>query len=142
MENQVQSPLEAFHELTYYTLAHPDPSFIHQYVVDAFTAQQADEKTKPIALAFALIGLHLHIEKNYSGRDVQKAHMRMAKNKKTWPAFDVPTEKGAVTVFDVLRAEVGKNRDKAIVDWSLSVWNAWSGSHAKVADLVRSELGV
>ena len=135
------SSLDAFHELTYYTLAHPDPSFIHQYIVDAFTAQQADEKTKPVALSFALVGLYLHIEMNYSGREVQKAHMRMAKNKKTWPAFDVPAEKGTVTVFDVLRAEAGKKRDQAIADWSRSVWNAWKASHGKVAELVKSELG-
>jgi hypothetical protein len=36
---------------------HRDPSFIHQYVVDAFAAQQADEQTKPMKLTFALVGL-------------------------------------------------------------------------------------
>ena len=50
---------ELYHELSAYTLSHPDPSFIHQYVVDAFAAQTADENTKPIALTFALVGLYL-----------------------------------------------------------------------------------
>ena len=29
---------ELFHELSFYTLAHPDPAFIHQHIVDAYAA--------------------------------------------------------------------------------------------------------
>jgi hypothetical protein len=54
---------EAYHGLCCYTLAHGDPSFIHQHVVDAFAAQTADDRTKPIKLALALIGLYLHVER-------------------------------------------------------------------------------
>lgn len=46
----------AYDELQAYTLAHGDPAFIHQHVVDAWAAQHADEETKPIALTFALVG--------------------------------------------------------------------------------------
>jgi len=38
---------------------------------------------------------------------------------------------------DVLRAKPGIKRDRAIREWSASVWEAWSESHAKVADLVQ-----
>jgi hypothetical protein len=69
--------LDAFHTLAFYTLAHPDPAFIHQHAVDAFAAQSADEETRPITLVFALVGLYLLMEKGYSGREVQRAHMRM-----------------------------------------------------------------
>jgi hypothetical protein len=51
---------DAYDELCCYTLSHRDTSFIHQHVVDAFAAQTADERTKLIGLAFALIGLYLH----------------------------------------------------------------------------------
>lgn len=47
------------HEFTCYTLAHRDPAFLHQHVVDAFAAQHADDSTKPITLVFALVGLYL-----------------------------------------------------------------------------------
>jgi hypothetical protein len=47
---------DAYDELQCYTLAHADPSFIHQHLVDAFTVQHADERTKPIALTFAPVG--------------------------------------------------------------------------------------
>ncbi len=135
-----QSEQEAYNELSYYTLSHGDPSFIHQYIVDAYAAQHADEKSKPIKVAFALIGLCLHIEKHFSGKEVQKAHMRLAKKKKQWPVFDLPAHRGNIGVSDVLRAKPGPERDRAIKEWSALVWEAWSESHAKVADLVQNGL--
>jgi len=132
-----QSEQEAFNELSYYTLTHEDPAFIHQYIVDAYAAQHADENSKPIKVAFALIGLYLHIEKHYSGKQVQEAHMRLAKNKNQWPVFDLPAHRGNIGVSDVLRAKPGPARDCAIKEWSASVWEAWSDSHAKVADLAQ-----
>jgi hypothetical protein len=59
---------DLYHELTVYTLSHQDPSFIHQHAVDAFAAQTAGETTKPITLTFALVGLYLRSERQYSGR--------------------------------------------------------------------------
>ena len=75
---------EQYNELAYYTLSHNDSRFIHQHIVDAFTAQTANESTKPIALFFSLAGLYLFLEKNYSGRQVQLANMEMAKGKRSF----------------------------------------------------------
>lgn len=77
-----KSEQEAFYELCYYTITHPEPNFIHQYVVDAFAAQTADKKIKPITITFALVGLYLHLKKNFTGKEVQQAHMQLAKHKK------------------------------------------------------------
>jgi len=137
---QEKSEQEMFYELSCYTQTHPDPSFIHQYAVDAFAAQQAGENTKPITLAFALIGLYLHLEKNYSGREVQIAHVKLAKHRKQWPSFDLPEYRGNIRIFDVIAAPKGPERDKAIRKWSASVWKAYSKSHKEVADLVETEL--
>jgi len=52
------SEQERYDELACYTLAHPDPGFIHQNIVDAFGAQTATEADKPIKIAFALVGLY------------------------------------------------------------------------------------
>ena len=49
---------EQFDQLCFYTLAKQDGPFIHQHVVDAFAAQHADQDSKPIGVAFALIGLY------------------------------------------------------------------------------------
>ena len=63
--------------------------------------------------------------------------MRLAKKKKQWPVFDLPAQRGNIGVSDVLRAKPGPERDRAIEEWSVSVWEAWSESHVKVADLAQ-----
>ena len=132
--------LEPFDELSFYTLAHPDPAFIHQHIVDAFIAQTANEDTKPIGIAFSLIGLCLYLEKNYTGKRVQSAHMALARRKREWPKFDLPESRGEITIADVLREPPGKDRDAKIRDWCASVWAAYADNHQKVRDLVSSYL--
>src|SRR2546423_10926393 len=129
-----------FYELSYYTLAHPDPAFTHQHIVDAFTAQTADQDSKPIAVAFALIGLCLYLEKNYTGKQVQLAHMALARRKREWPKFDLPQAKGDITVVDVLSEPAGPTRDAKIRDWCASVWQAYSESHQKVLEVLSTYL--
>lgn len=130
-----------FYELTYYTLAHPDQIyFIHQHVVDTYAAQQANETTKPINITFALAGLYLFLEKNYSGRQVQQAHMKMAKHKQVWPVFKYPQHKGDVTIQEVLLAPPGNERDTMIKEWNESVWNTYKENHETVRVLVNSIL--
>ena len=133
MTEQLERDL--YHNLSYYTFTHPQPGFIHQLIVDAFGAQRATVKTKPIRLAFALIGLYLHIEKGYSGRQVQEAHMRLARGRRTWPTFKLPKYRGDVTVSDVLAAPPGPERDAAIETWCRSVWEAYREIHVQVVTL-------
>ncbi len=130
-----QPERDLYHNLSYYTLNHPQPDFVHQFIVDAFGAQRATAKTKPIRLAFALIGLYLHIEKGYTGRQVQRAHTQLARGKRTWPTFKLPEYRGDVSVSDVLAAPPGAERDAAIEEWCRSVWNAYRESHGQVARL-------
>jgi hypothetical protein len=128
---------EAYSELSYYTLAHGDPSFIHQHVVDVFAAQTADEKVKPIKLTFALVGLFLYVEMQFDGRRVQWVHMKLAQEKQPWPAFSMPTMRGEVTVHDVMAARPGLERDEMIRRWCETVWNAYRDNRQVVADLLR-----
>ena len=125
-----------FHELCHYTLALGDPSFIHQHVVDAFAAQHAQEGDKPIKLAFALAGLYLHVERGFSGREVQLAHMKMGRRKHAWPVFSLPVDRGSVTVSDVVALPAGPGRDGMIHQWCVSVWGAYAESRVTVIDLV------
>jgi|GEM_PF-706157 len=138
----MKSEQDLYNELSYYTLAHPDPSFIHQHIVDAYTAQRADESTKPIGVAFALIGLYLYVEKNFTGKQVQWIHMRLAKKQKQWPTFTLPEQRGALTVSDVLAAPPGQGRDEMIRKWCISVWEAWKESRAQIVNLLGTELSI
>jgi len=128
------SEQDAYDELRCYTLALGDPSFIHQHVVDAFTAQHADEQTKPIALTFALVGLYLHVKKQHSGRQVQRAHMALARQKRLWPTFPLPHARGSMSAADVMAAPQGVERDQAVHAWCVSVWQAFHESHRTVAE--------
>ncbi len=129
-----------YDELSYYTLAHPDPKFIHQHIVDAYAAQHADENTKPITLAFALVGLYLYLEKNYTGKETQKAHMLLARKRKDWPRFKRPQGRGTFTVADVLKFPPGPARDEAIRNWCASVWGAYEKVHEEVKESMQTEL--
>ncbi len=129
--------VEAYNELQCYTLAHGGREFIHQHVVDAWAAQNADGRTKPIALAFALLGLYLHVERGFSGRQVQQAHMALAQHKRNWPSFALPHERGSVTASQVMATPAGPERDQAIKAWCASVWEAFCESRQSVAELLK-----
>ncbi|MBS1804565.1 MAG: hypothetical protein JST28_14460 [Acidobacteria bacterium] len=131
-----------YDELAFYTLAHSGPDFIHQHAVDAYTAQNADESTKAIAVVFALVGLYLHIEKGYTGKQVQRAHMVMANRTKAWPKLPLPADRGTVRIEDVLKAKPGHERDAEIGRWCASVWQSWSESRTAIAAIAREHLGV
>jgi hypothetical protein len=123
-------------ELSYYTLAHDDPTFIHQHLVDAYGAQHVRPSASTIGAAFALAGLYLAVERRFTGRQVQKMHMQMARRSKEWPRFDPPENVGPLTVADVLSAEPGPHRDEKLMEWCASVWIAWSSEHPRVRAMV------
>jgi Family of unknown function (DUF5946) len=136
------SDQELYNELAFYTLAHPDPAFIHQNVVDAFAAQHADESSKAIYIVFALIGLYLCVEKNFTGKQAQKAHMQLAKTRRQYARPPLPVDRGAIGIRDVLAAPPGRARDDMIHKWCISAWEAWKDSREQIAALAKSELGV
>jgi uncharacterized protein DUF5946 len=123
----------AFDEVYVYSMDRP--GFILQHVVDAFAVQTFNNESKPIALVFGLLGLYLHIEKQFSGRQVQKVHMQLGRAKREWPPIHVPKDRGSITVADVLAASAGPERDQAIDNWCSSVWTAFSANRQTIITL-------
>jgi hypothetical protein len=137
------STSEEYNELAFYTLAHPDAAyFIHQHVVDAYQAQTADEHTKPIAIIFSLAGLYLFTEQGYTGKMVQRVHMKMARNKITWPTIQLPVNRGEINIASVLEALPGAARDEMIKKWVVCVWDAYKVSQAEIKLLVKRTAGI
>lgn len=128
-------------EMTAYTVTHGDQAFIHQHLVDAYGAQHAGEQSKPIGVAFGLIGLYLACEKGYTGRQVQHMHMLLANRSKHWPTFTPPERTGGLTVQDALRTLPGDERDAMLMRWAASVWEAWSPEHERVKALLAAVMG-
>src|SRR4051794_21318189 len=110
----------AHDELSAYTLSHGGAEFIHQHVVDAWQAQHATAASKPVTVFFSLAGLYLHLERGFSGREVQRAHMQLARQSKQWPTLQLPAGRGSVTVVDVMSAPPGDERDRMIRMWCTS----------------------
>jgi hypothetical protein len=123
-------------ELAYYTLAHGDPRFIHQHLVDAYGAQHVRQSKSTIGAAFVLAGLYLAVERGFTGRQVQKMHVLMAGKSKQWPRFNPPGNVGSLTVADVLAVEPGPRRDEKLMEWCASIWDAWSAEHGRVKEMV------
>ncbi len=132
---------QLYGELTAYTLTRGYDTFIHQLLVDTYGAQHPVEGGPPIGLAFALIGLYLTYERGYTGRQVQHMHMLLAQRSKTWPRFTPPSDRGLLTVADVLRAGPGEERDELLRRWGRSVWNAWAPEHERVRSLFDGVMG-
>ncbi|HEY4385235.1 MAG TPA: DUF5946 family protein [Ktedonobacteraceae bacterium] len=132
---------QLYDELTAYILSLQDAYFIHQFAVDAYTAQHAGPAIKPIALTFALAGLYLAFEHNYTGKQVQKAHTLLAATPKRWPQFQLPEEKASLTILDVLNTLENARNDMRR-QWGKAVWKIWKSGHTKVVELVHERLAV
>jgi hypothetical protein len=92
----------AYDEVYVYTIGRP--GFILQHVVDEFAVQTANQYSKPIGVVLGLVGLYLHVEKQFSGRQVQEVHMKLGSRKREWPSIYFPEDRGTMTVVDVLVA--------------------------------------
>jgi len=131
----MEDPAHSAYDAVYaYTIGRE--AFILQHVVDAHAAQTANERSKPIGIIFALIGLYLHVERQFSGVEVQRVHMRLGRERRSWPTIRLPEGRGDVTAAHVLDAAPGPARDQAIDDWCRSVWQAFRESRQTIVDLV------
>lgn len=128
------------YDLTYYTLALGDPFFIHQVSVDTYAAQHAGPQVKPISTAFALAGLYLVFERDFSGRQVQRVHMEMARRRRAWPRFEPPETRAMMTVQEVVLAPDAQ-KQAAILDWGRAVWETWKGDNTSISGLLSECLG-
>ena len=127
----------AYDELYVYTMDRPH--FILQHVVDAQAAQTADAAVKPIKIIFALLGLYLHLEKGFTGTQVQQVHMRLGRHKREWPPIVLPQDRGAITPLEVMAAPAGAERDAAVDRWCDAVWQAFAASRETIIRLMADE---
>ena len=134
--------VDAYNALCAYTLQLRDPTFLHQYVVDTWTVQNADSSIKPIALAFAMFGLYLAVEKGISGRQVQRFHMQMAKQRRSWPSLPLPQGSPSVTVLEVMQAPPGAQRDARILDLAAATWTCCTAARPAVVELAQTVCGI
>ena len=135
----MDDPQSAYDELYVYSMGRPN--FILQHVVDAQQAQTATEDSKPMGLVFSLMGLFLHVERGFSGSQVQQLHRQLARHRRQWPTIPLAGARSSMTVVDVMAVPAGAERDAAIDRWCVAVWNAFSDSRHTITALL-SEHGI
>lgn len=126
---------QMYTQLAGYTLSLNDKEFFHQTAIDTYESQHTGATAKNITTAFGLIGLYLAIEKGFTGKQVQRAHMFLGERAHDWPRFEPPTNKWEVTVADVMDTPEA-DRIVKIKQWAFSVWQGWRASHTQVKALV------
>ena len=129
---------DAYDHLCAWTLSLGDADFVHQHVVDAHMLQTANERTKSVGVAFALVGLLLFLERGFTGREVQRAHMKLGRAGGPWPTFRLPSERGGVGPADVLKAPPGPERIDAVRAWCAAAWEPWSDQRSDVLRLLQA----
>jgi hypothetical protein len=123
--------IEAFRELSLYTLYQPVPPFIHQNAVDAYSAQHLHADMSVIQRIFGLMGLCLATEYGLNGYDIQLAHIAKSKDpdRATWPLIEPQALEFQTNVGDVLVAD---DKDAAIRRWVETTWHDWESAHRVV----------
>jgi Family of unknown function (DUF5946) len=83
-------------------LAHPElVGRFHQLTVDTYGAQHSGGDGRGIRIAYSLVGLHLALDRGWSGLAVREAHQGMGRPQPSWPAFLRPAAVGTLTVLEV-----------------------------------------
>ncbi|MFJ7726127.1 DUF5946 family protein [Neobacillus sp. NPDC097160] len=94
---------QKYSDLSCYTIGKQDIDFIHQHSIDAYSTQHSGNGMKPITTAFSLIGLYYAVEKGFNGRQVQRVHTLLSRQKYNWKELQPPDKSVySLTVFDVL----------------------------------------
>ena len=127
---------QLFSNLSWYTVSKRDVEFIHQHVVDAYEAQHGGGTTRNSTVVFGLIGLYLALEKGYTGKQVQRAHMRIAGIRKDWPRLEPPARPAGITVLDVLKVPDGLKEDALIRQWMAAVREIWGDRQMWVREAI------
>jgi hypothetical protein len=129
----------ACQELSAYNLQRASLDFLHQEAVDAYAAQHPGPPAKPISTWFALVGLHLAVDRGRTGREVQRAHSTLGRRRRTWPLVPPPHDLRCMSAADVMHLPSGDARDDAVLRWAAEVWQCWGSVHETIATLCADE---
>ncbi|PGL70146.1 DUF5946 family protein [Bacillus sp. AFS055030] len=127
---------DCFSDLSSYTLEKQDTNFIHQHAIDTYAAQHSGNNMKNITASFSVIGLYYAIVHDFNGKQVQRVHTLLSRQKYNWDALQSPDNSAySLTVYDVMKEQPGENRDKMLIKWMNDVWKCWNHQHEWVKNI-------
>jgi hypothetical protein len=113
-----------------------NPSYarLHRLTVDAYAVQHPGIDGPP---ARNSVGIHLSrlclmIDRGWSMERTNDAMLAITATKRGYPRLTPPSDRGALTVKDVLAAQNPSEHLRAVERWAQSAWQAWAQHHASV----------
>lgn len=126
----------AFGELSALTLSWPSPDFIHQTAVDAYAAQHSRENDTRM-MVFALLGLHLVLQKGCTGAQVQRVHQVLAQLDHPLPMIHPVDTIGTGSAGAALSSVAEVGVPSAVTRWAERVWTAYSPVHSHLISWIQ-----
>ena len=129
-----------------YAREYSEPAYaqVHRLTFDAYTAQHLIAPREPRAVqsqTVHLVGLYLSLEKNTAPHEVRQVMQRLIQTYKYNFEWLTPSENpGAMTIFDVHKAQNADEHCLLVRQWAASVWDAWSEYHDHIAQLAEQFL--
>jgi len=113
---------------------------VHQITVDTYAVQHAGGPHPDKSLDIHLYGLYLAMEKGIRSPYIPPLLQRLATDIKDWPHYDAPTERVALTVFDVAFCDSSEDHIRVVREWGRAVWETWSDYHTEVERVISQYL--
>ena len=109
---------------------------VHQITVDTYAVQHAGGPHPDKSLDIHLYGLYLAMEKGIRSPYIPPLLQQLATTIKVWPHYEPPTEKVALTVFDVAFTDSTEDYIRVVREWGKAVWDTWSDHHAEIERVI------
>jgi hypothetical protein len=113
---------------------------VHQLTVDSYAVQHAGGPHPDKSLDVHLFGLYLGLQKGIRSPYIPPLLQRLVTAIQVWPHYEPPTERAALTVFDVAFCDSTEDHIRVVKNWAAAVWESWSKYHTEVAKLVSHSL--
>ena len=113
---------------------------VHQITVDTYAVQHAGGPHPDKSLDIHLYGLYLALEKGIRSPYIPPLLQRLATEIKVWPHYGPPTNRVALTIFDVAFCDAPQDHIRVVREWGQAVWENWSEHHAEVARHISQHL--
>jgi hypothetical protein len=105
----------------------------HQLTVDSYAVQHAGGRHPDKSVCFHAVGLCRVLELGVAPTDVAPKLQRLAGRTTTWPHFEVPAVRAALTVQDVaLAAGAVEEHVGRVRAWAAQLWESWREHHLAI----------
>jgi len=91
-----------------------------------------DSRQAARSVGLHLVWLYLRLERGLPPNEADAAMRRAAKTKSSISKLARPSDLGALTVLDVVRAEPEKEYAAMVGRWAAQAWQAWAAHHDTV----------